>query len=84
MGKDICKQIMFLKVPSNLTLNASSDWLSHHSLGNLFQCLTTLILRNFFLLSDLQPPYFSLKLLLLVLSLQALTKSLSPTFLQVP
>ncbi|KAK4822238.1 hypothetical protein QYF61_011879 [Mycteria americana] len=48
------------------------------SLGNLFQCLTTLIVKNFFLISSLNLPSFSLKPLPLVLSLHALVKSPSP------
>jgi len=42
------------------------------SLGNLFQWLTTLTVKNFFLTSNLNLPSFCLKLLSLVLSLQAL------------
>ena len=49
MGKDIFHYIRLIKAPSNLTLNTSNDGASTTSLGNLFQCLTTLILKNFFL-----------------------------------
>jgi len=38
------------------------------SLGNLCQCFTTLIVKNFFLISSLSLPSFSLKPLPLVLS----------------
>ena len=51
---------------------------------NLFQCLTSLIVKNFFLISSLNLPSFTLKTLPLVLSLQALVKSPSPAFLQAP
>ena len=44
---------------------------------NLFQCLITLIIKNFFLISNLNLPSRSWKPLPLVLSLQALVKSLS-------
>ncbi|KAK4823599.1 hypothetical protein QYF61_003799 [Mycteria americana] len=66
------------RAPSNLTLNVSRDGASTTSLGNLFQCLTTLIIKNFFLISSLNLSSFSLKPLLLFLSLQALLKSLFP------
>uniref|UniRef100_A0A8D0EWZ9 GDNF family receptor alpha like n=1 Tax=Strix occidentalis caurina TaxID=311401 RepID=A0A8D0EWZ9_STROC len=39
--------------PSNLALNTSREGASTTSLGNLFQCLTTLMLKNFFLISNL-------------------------------
>ena len=51
------------------------------SLGNLFQCLTALIAKNFFLISSLNELMFSLKPLTLVLSVHALVKSSSPSFL---
>ena len=37
-----------LKAPSNLALNTSRDGASTASLGNLFQCLTTLTVKKFF------------------------------------
>ena len=53
------------------------EWASTASLGNLFQCLTTLTVNNFFPVSDLSPPSFSLKI-----SIHALAKKiLSPAFL---
>jgi len=75
MSKDIYHQIRFLRVPSNLTTNVSRDRASTTSLGNLCQCFTTLIVKKFFSLSSLNLPLFSLKPLLLVLSLQALLES---------
>ncbi|KAK4831170.1 hypothetical protein QYF61_015640 [Mycteria americana] len=75
------KTLKLLKAPSNLALNTSRDGASTASLGNLFQCLATLIVKNFFLISNLNLPSFSLKPLPLVLSLQALVKSPPPAFL---
>ncbi|KAK4824458.1 LOW QUALITY PROTEIN: hypothetical protein QYF61_015836 [Mycteria americana] len=60
------------------------DGASTTSLGTLFQCFTTLLGKNFFLKSSLNLPSLSLKPLLLVLSQQALLKSLSLSFLQAP
>ncbi|KAK4829842.1 hypothetical protein QYF61_006852 [Mycteria americana] len=60
---------------SNLTLNVSRDGASITSLGNLFQCFTTLIAKKFLpYISSLNLPSFSLKQLPLVLSQQALLK----------
>ena len=69
-----------LRAPSNLTLNVSGHGASTTSLGNLFQCLTTLSIKHFFLTSSLKLPSSSFKPLRLVLSLQALLKSLSASF----
>ncbi|KAK4814100.1 hypothetical protein QYF61_008195 [Mycteria americana] len=68
--------IRLLRAPSNLTSNVSRDGASTTSLGNLFQCLTTLMVKNLFLKSSLNLPSLSLKPLLLVLSQQALPKIL--------
>ena len=51
------------------------------TLGNLFQCFTTLTAKNFFLISSLNLPSLSLKQLPVVLSQQALLRCLSPSFL---
>jgi len=51
------------------------------SLGNLFKYLTSLMVKNFILISNLDITCFSLKPLPLVLSLHALVKSPSPAFL---
>ncbi|KAK4818202.1 hypothetical protein QYF61_008586 [Mycteria americana] len=75
-SRDIFNKIRLLRVPSNLTLNVSRDGASTTSLGNLFQCLPTLIVKNFFLKSSLNLPSLSLKPLILVLSQQALLKIL--------
>ena len=68
-------QLRLPRASSNLVLNASGDGASTASLGNLFQCLTTLWVKNFLLISNLNLPSFSLKLLLLVLSLHDPVKS---------
>ena len=67
--------------PSCLTLSVSMDGASTASLGNLCQCLTTLIIRNFFPTSSLNIPSLSLKPFPQILSQQALLRSLSPSFL---
>ena len=48
------------------------------SLGNLCQCFTTLMVKNFLLISNLNLPSFSLQPFPLVLSLHTLVKSPSP------
>ena len=53
------QQIRLLRGPSSLTLSVSRDRASTTSLGNLFQCLTTLIIKNFFLTSSLNLPSFN-------------------------
>ena len=57
-----------LKSPSSLTFSTSRNGASRASLVSLFQCLTILIVKNFFLASNFNWPSFSLKFLLLVLS----------------
>ncbi|KAK4815434.1 hypothetical protein QYF61_002649, partial [Mycteria americana] len=76
--------IRLLKALSNLTLNTSRGGASTTSLDDLLQCFTTLIVKHFFLLSNLNLSSFSSKPLPLVLSLEALVKSLSPVFLISP
>ena len=78
VSMDTYHKSRLLKAPSSLALNTSRTPAT--SLGNLFQCLTTLIVKNFFLLSNLNFPSFSLKPLLLVLSLHTLVKTLSSFF----
>ena len=48
----------------------------------MFQCLTTLTVENFFLISNLNIPSFSLKPFSIVLLQQSLLKHLSPSLLQ--
>ena len=71
-----------LRAPSSLTLSVSRNGASTTSLGNLCQCLTTLTVKNFYLISNLNLPSLSLEPFLLVLSQQTLLKSLSLSFLQ--
>jgi len=59
-------------------LNAAREVASTTSVGSLFQCLTTLRVRNVFLIANLNLPSFNLKPLPLVLSLHALVKRSSP------
>ena len=61
----------------SFTLKVSSDGASTTSLDSLFHCLTTLILKNFSFISNLNLPSFSLKPFPLVLSQQILPNSLS-------
>jgi len=84
LGRDIFHQTRLLKAPSNLALNIAREGAATASLGNLGQGLTTLMVKNFFLTSNINLPSFSLKLSPLVLSLYALVKSPSPAFLQAP
>ena len=62
---DIFHQTKLSRATSNLVLNTSRDGESAASLGNLFQCLTTCIVKNSFLLSNLNMLSFSWKPLLL-------------------
>jgi len=84
MGRDTFHQTRLLRASSSLALNTAREGAATVSLGNLFQCLATLTEKNFFLISNLNLPSFSLKPLPLVLSLLALVKSPSPAFLQAP
>jgi len=78
MGRDPFHQSRLLQAPSNLTLNPAREGAATASLGNLGQGLTTLRLKNFFLLSNLNPSSFSLKPLPLVLSLHGHPGGVSP------
>ena len=49
---DIFTQTRLLRAPSSLALNVCRDGASTTSLGNLFQCFTTLIVKNFFFISS--------------------------------
>ena len=84
MSRYIFHQTRLLKAPSSLALNTAREGAAAASLGNLGQCFTTLIVKNFLLRSSINLPSFSLKLLPLVLSLQALVKNPSLAFLQAP
>jgi len=77
-------QIRLPRALSSLTLKVSRDRASNTTLGNLLQCLTTLAVKDFFLISNLKLPYMSLKTFPLVLSPHMLLKSLSTSFLSLP
>jgi len=63
VGRDIFHQTRLLRAPSNLAFNTAREGAATASLGNLCQCLTTLRVKNFFLISNLNLPSFSLKTL---------------------
>ena len=84
MNRDTYSYVRLLRTPSSLTWNVSRNEASITSLGNLCQRLTTLSIRNFFLISSLDFPSLSLKPFPLVLSQQTLPKSLSPSFVYPP
>jgi len=65
-------------------LNTAREGAATASLGNLGQCFTTLMGKNFFLISNLNLPSFHLEPFPLVLSLHLLVKSPSPSFLSAP
>ena len=50
MNRDTYISVRLLKALSSLILNVSKDRASTTSLGNLLQCLTTLAVKNFFLI----------------------------------
>lgn len=84
MGRATFLHRRLLKAPSNMAVNTTTNGAFITSLGNLFQCFTTLNTKNFFLKSNVNPPFFSLRSLVLVLSLHAFEKSPSPALLHAP
>jgi len=84
MSRDIFHQPRVLRAPSNLGLSPAREGAATASLGSLGQCFTTLVVKNFFLIAHLNLPSFSLEPFPLVLSLQTLVKSPSPSFLSAP
>jgi len=84
MGRDPFHQPRVLRAPSNLALSTAREGAATASLGNLGRGLSTLMVKNFFLISNVNLPSFSLELFPLALSLHTLMKSPSPSFLQVP
>ena len=75
INRDTHRHIRLLRDPSSLALRVSRDWASTTSLGNLFQCLTSLTVNEIFLISNLNLPTFSLKTFPLVLSPQTMLKN---------
>ena len=71
MSRDIFHQPRVLRAPSNLALSTAREGAATASLGNLRQGLTTLMGKNFFLISNLNLPSFSLEPFPLVLSLHS-------------
>ena len=61
MSRDIFPQPRVLPAPSNLALNPAREGAATASLGSLGQVLTTLMGKNFFLLSNLNLRSLSLK-----------------------
>jgi len=84
MSRDIFHQHRLLRAPSNLALNPAREGAATAPLGNLGQCFTILMGKNFFLISNLNLLSSSLESFPLVLSLYPLVKSHSPSFLLAP
>lgn len=61
MSRDIFHQTRFLRAPPKLALDTSRDVASAASLGNRFQCLTTLKVENLFLIFFSKPILFLFK-----------------------
>lgn len=66
--------------PSSMDLSTSRNGASTAAASSLCQCLTAHWVKNFFLISYLNLPYFSLKLFPLFLSLHTLVKKLISSF----
>ncbi|KAK4830710.1 hypothetical protein QYF61_012970 [Mycteria americana] len=75
---------LFLGTTSTYLLNTSRDGDSTTSLGSLFQCLITLSVKKFSLISSLNLPWRNLRPFPLVLSLVTWEKRPTPTSLQPP
>ena len=74
-------QIRLPRAWSIVTLNVFRDGASTTSLATLFQCLTTLTVKDLFLLSNINVTSLRLKSFSLTVSGQILLKSLSSSFL---
>jgi len=57
MGRDTFHHTRLLKSPSNLASNTSREGAATASLANLFRCLTTLRVKNFFFIANLNLPF---------------------------
>jgi len=66
MGKDTSYWTKLFKAPSNMDLNTSREGAATAALGNLLQGLTSFIVKNFFLIANLNISSLSLKPLPLV------------------
>ena len=78
MGRVANHQLGLPRIPSHLAFNASRDGGIHSFCGCLFQHLTTLRVKNFFLTSSLNLPSSCSKPFSLVLSLWDCKKSVLP------
>lgn len=58
VGRDTSHSTRLLKALSSVFLKTARVGISTASLGNLFQCFTTLRVKNFFLISNLNSPPF--------------------------
>jgi len=83
-SRGIFQETRLLRAPSNLALNTAREGAATTPLGSLCQCFTTLMVKNFILISNLNLPPISLEPFPLVLSLHTLVKSPSPSFLLAP
>jgi len=79
MNRDTYRYTRLLRDLSRLTLDVARDGTSNISVGNLCQCFTTVIIKNFVLISDLNILCSSLKLSPFVLSQQIQLKRLAPS-----
>ena len=79
IGRVTNHQTRLPRATSSLALNVSRDGASTASVGILFQCVTTLCVKNFLLISNLNLPCLSLRPFPLVLSLSTLVNSCSPS-----
>lgn len=70
LERDTSHYIRLPGASSSLALNAPRDGASTDFLGSLFQCLATLCVKNFLLMSNISFPSSSLKLFLFVLYYQ--------------
>jgi len=61
MSRDIFHQPRVLRAPSSLALSTAREGAATASPGSLGQCFTTLMVKNFFLIPNLNLPSFSLE-----------------------
>jgi len=84
IGRDPFHQTRVLRAPSSLALNPDREGAATASLGSLGHGLTSLTVKNFFIISHLNLPSFSLKPSPLVLSPHALAQPLSSSLADPP
>lgn len=81
MDRDIFHCIRLLRALYNLSLNTSNDEAYVTSLGHLFQCLTTLLVKQFISYVQRMSTLFQFKTVAPCPVTTAPAKSLSPSFL---